>query len=73
MCLHCVIHTGKALIQVELPEHALSENTKSIYMKKKSGKMANFKRLSFCQKNYFLGIKYLHANVQYLSIVYTKY
>ena len=36
-------------------------------MKKKSVK------LSFSVKNYFLGIKYLYANAQCLSFVYTKY
>ena len=34
--------------------------------------MAKFKTLSFCQK-VFYGIKRLHANVQYVYIVYTKY
>ena len=34
--------------------------------------MAKFKTLSFCQ-NYFYGIKLLHANVQFVYIVYAKY
>ena len=76
MCLHCVSKVSdanrKALKQVEFPVHALSENTKSIMKKKIEKKMLSSKYSHFVI-NYFLSIKYLHANVQGVYIVYAKY
>ena len=50
--------------------HYLS--TQDPYEAAKSEKIAKFKMLSFCQK-LFSRIKYLHANVQCVYIVYAKY
>ena len=47
------MQTGKALVQVQFPVHALSENTKSIMKKKSEKKNAKFKMLSFCRKIIF--------------------
>ena len=54
----------KALVQVDFPVYA---QAKSLF-KSKQEKMAHFKKLLFCQKT-FLGIKLLHANVQWVYIV----
>ena len=42
-------------------------------MKKKSEKNCLVQNAVILSKNYFLGIKYLHLNVQYLYILYEKY
>ena len=66
------MRTRKALIQVEFSVYALYENTKSI-MKKKSEKIMLSSNAVICQTIIFLGIKYLHANIQGVYIVYAKY
>ena len=60
---------AKALVQVEFPVYAL--RTQNSYEDEKR-KIAKFKMLSFCQNN-FHGIKYVHANVQCLFIVYINF
>ena len=59
----------KAVVQVECPV-LLYLRTQNPY---EEVKKAKFKLLSFFLKNYFHGIKYLHANVQCVYIVCAKY
>ena len=47
-------------------------NTNKTIIKKQCKKWLNLKRCHFVKK-YFYGIKLLHANVQCVYIVYTKY
>ena len=71
VCAKYQMRSGKALIQVEFPVNELSENTKFI-MKKKSEKIMLITKCCHFVKNYFLSIKYVHANVQCGFIVYAK-
>ena len=57
---------ANTLVQVEFPEYALI--TQNPYKEEKR-KNAKYKMLSFCTK-YILDIKYPHANVLCLCIVY---
>ena len=61
---------AKALVQVEFPVYALRTQNSCEEEKLKNCKVQNAVMLS---KNYFLGIKYVHANVQCLCIVYTNF
>ena len=64
----------KALAQVDFPVHILSDylNTNKTLNKKQCKKWLSSKRSHFVKK-YFYGIKLLHANVQCVYIVCTKY
>ena len=55
----------KALVQVDF---SVCAQAKSLF-KSKQEKMAHFKKLLFCQKSFFFGIKLLYANVQWVYIV----
>ena len=61
--------TQITLAQIEFPVHALSEH----HMKVKRVKNRLFQNAVILYKNYFLAIKYLHAYVQCLYIVYAKH
>ena len=59
----------KALVQVDFPVHLSTNKT---LIKKQCEKWLRSIRCHFVKK-YFYGIKLLHANVQCVYIVYTKY
>ena len=67
------IASVKALVQVDFPVHAHKSTNKALIKKQSvKKKWLSSKRCHFV-KMYFNGIKLLHANVQCVYTVYTKY